>query len=163
VICHICKDRVATVRLKEIINNAVTEIHLCQECYKEREFAAGAITSDAAVEVTESLERVKKKPKAVQKTRKCPECGMTEEQFRAKGRLGCSTCYTALAEVLQPILAKAHGAAEHRGKHPRHVARSLDLKVELRRLQEDLQKAIRSEDYEQAARLRDKIKQYESM
>ncbi|GAB4342489.1 MAG: UvrB/UvrC motif-containing protein [Candidatus Abyssubacteria bacterium] len=161
-ICHICKDRVATVRLKEIINNVVTEIHLCQECYKAREFSAGAIASDGVGAMPEA-KRGKKKAATVQKTLKCPECGMTEDQFRAKGRLGCSTCYTALTEALQPILAKAHGSAEHRGKHPRHTVRSLDLKVELRRLQDELQKAIRSENYEQAARLRDKIRQYESM
>ncbi len=158
-ICHICKDKVATIRLKEIINNVVTELHLCRECFESREHQdslgmAGVSESDTPAVIDEE----KKKPKG--KTRRCPNCGLSEEQFRARGRLGCGECYKIFAKTLEPILAKVHGSSEHRGKIPQEAAKGLDLKTELRKLQEDLQRAIQAENYERAAKLRDKIKQY---
>jgi protein arginine kinase activator len=160
-ICHICKDKVATIRLKEIINNVVTELHLCQECFEARE--QKGMTTGIDAPVTGSLaEQEKKKAKGKTKPRKCPVCGTTEDQFRAKGRLGCPQCYKAFAKALEPILCKVHGSSEHRGKVPQEASRSLDLKTELRRLQEDLHRAIVSENYERAAKLRDKIKEFEN-
>jgi protein arginine kinase activator len=93
----------------------------------------------------------------------CPVCGTTDEELHEKGRLGCGDCYKTFAETLEPILSRVHGSTEHHGKFPRQAARNLDLKTELRRLQEDLQSAIISENYERAAKLRDRIKQYENI
>lgn len=157
-ICHICKDKVATIRLKEIINNVVTELHLCQECFESREYQGGGPVHISDADLNALIEDDKKKAKS--KTQRCPVCGLSEEQFRARGRLGCSECYTIFAKALEPILAKVHGSTEHRGKFPQEAARSLDLKTELRKLQEDLQRAINEENYERAAKLRDKIKQF---
>jgi protein arginine kinase activator len=155
-----CKDKVATIRLKEIINNVVTEIHLCQDCFESREHQGAAGTGNAFDSDSDALVEDEKKKTRKSKTRKCPACGLSEEQFRARGRLGCSECYTAFTKTLEPILAKVHGSVEHRGKIPQEAARSLDLKTELRKLQEDLQRAIQEENYERAAKLRDKIKQF---
>jgi protein arginine kinase activator len=162
-ICHVCKDKVATIRLKEIVGDVVTELHLCQECFRarEREGISGAVPMDKMLGAPADAGKKKTKTKA--KSEKCAACGMTEEQFRSKGRLGCSQCYETFAKTLEPFLTKIHGGTEHRGKVPHHALQSLDMKNELRRLQEDLQRAISSENYERAAKLRDKIKQFESM
>ncbi|RJP74531.1 MAG: hypothetical protein C4532_02345 [Candidatus Abyssobacteria bacterium SURF_17] len=160
-ICHVCKDRVATIRLKEIVGDVVTELHLCQECFhaREREGISGAASMNTMLGTLAEPEKKKAKGKA--KSEKCPACGITEEQFRSKGRLGCSQCYETFARTLEPILTKIHGFTEHRGKVPRQALRSLDMKNELRRLHEDLQRAIVSENYERAAKLRDKIRKFE--
>lgn len=160
-ICHVCKDKVATIRLKEIVGDVVTELHLCQECFRarERQEVSGAASMNKVLGAAAELEKKKAKGKA--KSEKCPACGITEEQFRSKGRLGCSQCYETFAKSLEPLLTKIHGFTEHRGKVPSQAVRSLDLKNELRRLQEDLQRAIVSENYERAAKLRDKIKKFE--
>lgn len=160
--CHICKNKEATIRLKEIINNVVTELHLCEECYRQRELKGDAGGGLSPAKMLESAASGKKTSKAARKPRKCPECGMNEDQFRSNGRLGCAQCYRTFEEALKPILSKVHGSTEHRGKFPRPAERSLDLKAELRRLQEDLQEAILSENYERAAKLRDRIKHYEN-
>ncbi|MBI4831239.1 MAG: UvrB/UvrC motif-containing protein [Candidatus Lindowbacteria bacterium] len=161
-----CKDKVATIRLKEIINNAVTEVHLCQSCFEMHE-QKGAFLESASAQEKETGEAQpeggKQKAKSKTKPKKCPACGTTEEQFRSKGRIGCGDCYRVFASAMTPILATIHGATEHRGKAPHHAVRTLDLKLELQRLQEDLQRAILSENYERAAKLRDKIKQFENM
>jgi protein arginine kinase activator len=159
-ICHICKDRVATIRLKEIINNVVTELHLCQECFESREHQNTSGSFESGPNLDALVEEESKKAKAKGKIKRCPGCGISEEQFRARGRMGCSECYNVFAKSLEPILVKVHGANEHRGKVPQEAARSLDLKTELRKLQEDLQRAILAENYERAAKLRDKIKQF---
>jgi protein arginine kinase activator len=146
--------------LKEIINNVVTELHLCQECYEAREQQGKTGSVDAEVDLQGLVEEEKKKSKTKPKSKRCPGCGLSEEQFRARGRLGCGECYRIFAKALEPILVKVHGATEHCGKIPQEAARSLDLKTELRKLQEDLQRAILAENYERAAKLRDRIKQF---
>jgi protein arginine kinase activator len=154
-ICHICKDKVATIRLKEIINDVVTELHLCEACFEARETRGGAPAQPAAATVVDSLLR---QGRAEVVPARCPECGMTEEQFRAKGS---GDCYRAFAASLETVLGRIHASTVHCGKQPRRIARNLDLKIEMRRLQEDLQTAILSENYERAAKLRDKLRQFE--
>ncbi|UCD58037.1 MAG: UvrB/UvrC motif-containing protein [Candidatus Hydrogenedentota bacterium] len=162
-ICSICEDKVATICLKEIINNVVTELHLCQACFEAREQKGGGTPTLSVNKMLDSLAGHGKKTTVHKaKPQKCPTCETTEEQFRAKGRLGCADCYKTFTVSLDSILSKVHGSTEHRGKIPQ-AARRLDLKVELTRLQEDLQKAILSENYERAAKLRDKIKQFENI
>jgi protein arginine kinase activator len=163
-ICHICKDNAATIRLKEIINNMVTELHLCQACFENREKEG---KSGFSASVDKALDSIvspgKKQAKSRTSPQKCHNCGTTEEQFLGKGRMGCSDCYKIFAKSLLPLINKIHGSTNHRGKVPHEAARKLDVKNELTRLQEDLQRAILSENYERAAKLRDKIKTFENM
>lgn len=161
-ICHICKDKVASIRLKEIINDAVTDLHLCRACYEAREREGTGVTESSPADIVASLTGTAKK-KAESEQASCPACGTTGADFRENGRLGCSDCYKVFAASLEPVLTRVHGSIEHRGKLPQPAARKLDLKNELRRLQEDLQEAVVSENYERAAKLRDKIKRYENM
>lgn len=160
-ICRICKDRVASIRLKEIINDVVTEFNLCQTCYDAREQEGTGVSDSLAADVVSSFAMIGGKEDA--EPAACPACATSKVDLREKGRLGCSECYGAFSVSLEPILSRAHGSTEHRGKVPQRAAMNLDLKNELRRLQEDLREAIVSENYEQAARLRDKIIHYESM
>ena len=160
-ICHLCKDKVASIQLKEIIGGEVTELQLCQDCYDAREQEGTGVTESSAADIVDSLTGAKKKS-ADSEPESCSACGMTKTDLRDKGRLGCSDCYVVFSASLEPILSRVHGSVEHRGKTPQ-PASNLDLKNELRRLQEDLQDAIMSENYERAAKLRDKIKVYEDM
>jgi protein arginine kinase activator len=163
-VCHICKDKVATIRLKEIVNNVVTELHLCQACFEAREKEGKAGFSSSVDKALDSIVSAgKKQAKKRTSPQKCDTCGITEEQFLGKGRMGCGDCYKAFATSLLPLVSKIHGSTAHRGKAPHEVARKLDVKNELTRLQEDLQRAILSENYERAAKLRDKIRMFESM
>jgi len=161
-ICHICKDKVASIRLKEIINDEVTELHLCQGCYEEREREGTGVKEASTSEMIKSLTGEMRK-KADAKPTACSTCGTTEADLRENGRLGCSDCYRTFTVALQPILSKVQGSVEHRGKLPHAATKNLDLKNELRRLQEDLREAILSENYERAAKLRDRIKRFEEM
>ena len=77
------------------------------------------------------------------------------------GRLGCTKCYDTFSEQLSPLLRKIHDSENHTGKIPyekKTVQNKADL---LSDLKESLTKAIKLEEFEQAARLRDQIRALE--
>ena len=85
---------------------------------------------------------------------RCPECGLTYAAFKAEGRLGCPHDYDAFRPVLEPLLERVHRSVLHEGKQPvasRNAARLEELRTRLKA-------AVSTEDYEQAARLRDLIR-----
>ena len=85
----------------------------------------------------------------------CPVCGLKFMEFRADGRLGCPNDYAIFAAGLQPLLRRSHGASRHVGKVPRRrpvAGARLHVRAQLR-------DAVAREDYEEAARLRDQLRQ----
>ena len=88
----------------------------------------------------------------------CPRCGLSYTEFKAKGRLGCPGCYDAFAPVLEPLLEKVHGKSEHRGRAPKRLESVLASRRRVAELEAELQAAVQKEDYEGAARLRDRIR-----
>jgi len=101
------------------------------------------------------------KPKPV-----CPTCGMTYDDFRKIGRLGCGTCYRTFRKFLGPLLKRIHGSTRHEGKSPAAAMTpppALDLeKEDLDVLKERLKTAVTSESFEEAIRLRDQIRALET-
>ena len=92
---------------------------------------------------------------------KCPVCGFGQADFKKTGRLGCATCYETFAEGLTPLLKGMHKGVSHVGKAPGHLAISLERESRLRDLQNDLDHAIQSENYESAAKIRDLMREGE--
>jgi protein arginine kinase activator len=92
---------------------------------------------------------------------KCPACGMTWDDFRKIGRLGCGECYKAFKQNLLPLLKRIHGSTRHTGKGPAGKAYTATKKSELQELRQKLQRAIGAEEFEEAARIRDKIRESE--
>jgi len=89
---------------------------------------------------------------------KCPRCGFTQADFKKTGRLGCTACYAAFAEPLEPLLKSMHKDTKHVGKVPQALRQGQERSKHLDALQEELQQAIAVEDFERAAVLRDQIK-----
>jgi protein arginine kinase activator len=94
-------------------------------------------------------------------TTKCPNCGLTYQNFRKIGRLGCSECYEAFKKELSPLLKRIHGADRHIGKVSLKGGKTIKDTRTLRDLKVQLEKAIQTEEFEEAAKLRDKIKDFE--
>jgi protein arginine kinase activator len=90
---------------------------------------------------------------------KCPRCGFTQADFKKSGRLGCPECYKTFAEGLEGLLKTMHKGTRHAGKVPEALRESREQADRLKTLQKKLDKAIKEEDFEQAAHLRDEIKQ----
>jgi protein arginine kinase activator len=93
----------------------------------------------------------------------CPMCGLTWSNFKQNGLMGCSHDYTMFETKLLPLLKRAHeGATDHAGKIPAaRKTEETNRHVNSLRIRRELQKAIDAENYEQAARLRDELRQIE--
>lgn len=91
----------------------------------------------------------------------CPNCGFTREDFKEKGRLGCSQCYETFSKGLSKVLEKVQNGTRHKGKGAVGVAAKNPYK-EIAALKERLQELVLTEEYEEAAKLRDQIRAIES-
>ena len=95
-------------------------------------------------------------------TVKCPSCGFTYQDFKKVGRFGCGDCYEAFKKQLGPLLKRIHGADRHTGKIPLMVGKTVKDTRNLQDLKARMEKAIQAEDFEEAARLRDKVREMEN-
>ena len=63
---------------------------------------------------------------------------------------------------LKPLIAKAHnGNTSHCGKVPSKAPEDTRMQMELMKMRQELEAAIKDENYELAAELRDKIESFE--
>jgi len=105
------------------------------------------------------MEPTTKTPKVNQV--RCPECGITYSEFKTKARLGCANDYEVFRSELLRLLEKIHGSTQHAGKTPHTVDAQVRKENELIRLKKDLESVVKSEDFEKAAEIRDRIKTIE--
>ncbi|MBN1256532.1 MAG: UvrB/UvrC motif-containing protein [Planctomycetes bacterium] len=151
-ICEICKKRPATVHLTDIHNNEKKELHLCQDCAEKKGIAFH--TNFSLPDMLAGLS--KKKSAASDSSLDCPECGLSYNEFQARGRLGCPHDYQAFHEELMPMIERIHGKTQHVGKSIAANKASARQK-EILNLQRKMRAAVEREAYEEAAELRDTI------
>jgi protein arginine kinase activator len=158
-LCDVCKCSDATVFLTQIREGKMQKVNLCDACSKEKgvEDPTGFALADLLLGIG-AAEEIEKGAPASQK---CPMCGFTQADFKKTGRLGCSVCYVTFAEGLGSLLKAMHKGTEHVGKLPQRAHLEVERDDRIRALNEDLQKAVAEENYENAAALRDQIKQLE--
>ncbi len=157
-LCSICKDKEATVHLTQIAGDKMQQVDLCEECAKSKGVndPAGFSLADLLLGLGASQEI---EQAAAGGQLRCPRCGFTQADFKKAGRLGCPECYNTFAEALEGLLKTMHTGTRHVGKVPEALRQSRDLSDRLKLLQKKLNRAIEAEDFEQAAVLRDEIKQ----
>jgi protein arginine kinase activator len=133
------------------------KVDLCEECAKAKGVndPAGFSLADLLLGLGASQEM---EQAAGSGDLKCPHCGFTQADFKKAGRLGCSECYVTFAEGLESLLKSMHKGTKHLGKAPQSLQQSRDLSDKLKSLQKKLDKAVEQEDFEQAAQIRDEIK-----
>lgn len=154
-------------------NGVRVERHLCESCAGEAGLAPVAGPMAQAVEMLKLVLDPHRKPEpAPTVPPACPACGLTFEEFKQHERLGCPTCYDVLAPRLMPIIERAHeGAAQHVGKAPKRgsdraesgpastlAALVLERAHRAEALRKLLDDAVRTEQYERAAKIRDEIR-----
>lgn len=154
--CYRC-SKPATIHLTDIVNGKKTEIHLCQECAEAQEIVKKATLNIGAIVETVIGHYVS--PVADELARlTCPVCGIKYMEFRAAGRLGCPEDYSVFHQALLPLLRRIHRRVQHEGKIPRRSLREAAVQAELLRLRKELRHAVETENYEEAARLRDLLR-----
>ncbi len=159
-LCEQCKKNTATTHIQKWVNGVQEEWNLCSECAKELGyhqlsfFTGGLLGSLFSSELTQ---------KPNQKALHCPFCGITFEEIAKNGQVGCANCYQFFRNRLAPTIEKLHGKAGHLGKIPTQHREEAPIKEEhpIDALKEQLQAAIEAQEFEQAAILRDQIKEME--
>ena len=173
-LCSNCGKNEANVRYTRIINGEKTEFALCEECAKKvglddidfsmpinfTNFLSDFFEDDA---ILPSFAKVG--------LEKCPKCSLTYNEFVNNGKFGCGECYNAFSDRLDAILKNLHGSYKHTGRAPKNIVKEIDIQKQetqtkkvdekqekIGKLNKDLQKAIKEERYEDAAKIRDEIK-----
>ena len=157
--CEACQKSEAVVHLTDVSNNQKREIHLCEDCAKEKGVTIKShMNKDPNFPefLTQLVESQTDAP-SEEKDIRCPECGITYRKFRSSGKFGCPNDYTVFRKGLLNLLEKIHQKVQHVGKIPSRVGTHLANEKELNQLREELTRAIESEAYEKAAEIRDRI------
>lgn len=170
--CDICKKKEATVHVTEIINDEMTELHLCEDCAKKKSFQMDKHfgLSDMLAGLSDFETPLQEEGETKKEKLKCSNCGLTYEDFRKIGRLGCSECYSTFKDQLTPLLKRIHKATQHSGSVPLKKPHSKEKKEKasrekseeeskIDRLKKEMQKAVEKEAFEKAAEIRDEIKE----
>ena len=169
-ICQSCQKNVATVHVTEITEapaaegataeRQVEEQHLCEVCAQTMDLPHTPAVKKSMADIWKLLQI------SAQQTRKksgpaCPSCGMTLDEFRKKGRLGCAKDYEVFKGHILELLERVHGARTHIGRVPGTSDAEVERQRRMSALRQELEVAIREEAYENAARLRDEIRHLE--
>jgi protein arginine kinase activator len=163
--CQKCA-KPATFHITDIERGKPREYHFCDEHARQH-----LTPSEPEVEAQPMSELAKKligggtaaerEKTAAADRHSCPVCQITFAEFRNSGRLGCPYDYEVFRDELMPLLENIHDETRHSGKVPRRAPRNSQQQTTLIQLRNDLKRAVAAEDYETAARVRDKIRAIE--
>ncbi|MGE5195839.1 MAG: UvrB/UvrC motif-containing protein [Anaerolineae bacterium] len=158
--CNQCKKPIKVI-YKEIIGNSIVCTEMCADCPLLEKKLHGLPSPDQELpgqkEGTSGLF--------------CGKCATALESITMGGSLGCNECYAVFADLIIDELIKTDRIPTRLKKdlnlnksQPLHVGKSpsqptkVPLSSRITALSEALNEAIKKENYEQAAWLRDQIK-----
>ena len=158
--CDFC-DSKASVFLTQLVEGQMKKVSLCETCAQERgvtdptgfslaDLLLGGITGELG-----GLTGGQAPGSGANKT--CAACGFTLEDLRRVRRFGCAECYTAFREEISPMLRGMHKGASHVGKVPEGLMALQFMHQRMQDLRSRLEQAVASENYEEAAGIRDEI------
>jgi len=161
--CEKCGTHSANVHLTQTINGETKDMYLCSACANDvgaglsfGNLFQGFLESFFGAQTGFNYENKPETPQAP--ALKCASCGLTYENFKKSGKLGCAECYKAFRGELSVIIKNIQGSNIHAGKVPKRGGESFIKQREIDMLKAKLKKAIESEEYEEAARIRDEIR-----
>ena len=172
--CSNCGKKEANFMYTEIINGAKKEVRLCSDCAKKlgyldmsfnmpldfSNFFGDFLNEYDSLMPSLFTERTK--------ALKCSNCGTDYDEFLTTGQFGCSNCYDVFEDRIEPLLRQLHGDIKYLGKKSGNKLSRIkiddtnkenlkdDSKIE--NLKRKLKEAIKVENYEEAAKIRDEIK-----
>jgi protein arginine kinase activator len=173
--CSVCGGKEALLFVKLADGQKTLEKGLCASCamlYMDKKMQMGE-GGAADKKLLETLEEMKKLLSSIvtdikniafstdahddMTILKCSNCGLTYEDFRTSGYLGCPYCYHAFAEQIGEIFFEVERGGFHKGKMPKSFARLYLFKKEIGFLKNQLKKSLSIENYEQADKIKKKL------
>lgn len=178
-LCERCKKNEANYHYRENVNGTERVYHLCTDCAEALEksgelkgqgkdlladlfFGGNDLNTMFASLFAPSHKDIQGAQRAVEKT-KCTLCGATFDELAREGKAGCPKCYEVFAEELEQSIIRIHGRTTHTGKEPVKYREKNENKRRIAKLEAELREAIKTENYERAAELRDEIKALRSL
>ena len=156
-LCEECGKNKATIHLTDFVDGTPVKTNLCEECYSKKAGVPPLSSSQLLQTLLGAM--APELQKMARQT--CPFCGISYLEFRQNYRLGCQKDYEVFQEPLDELLKQIHGADRHIGKIPAGAAQEGALAIRMEVTQRELEEAVKKEDFEKAARLRDEIKKLE--
>jgi len=160
--CDFC-DKKATVFLTQLVEGQMKKVCLCDGCAKER-----GVTDPTGFSLADLLlgglpggpgtAAVSYSASPVGNGKKCFTCGFTLEDLKRVRRFGCSDCYATFSEEVTQMVRGLHKGTSHIGKVPEGLMAVQFRNQKIEELRSRLDLAIASESYEEAAGIRDEIR-----
>jgi protein arginine kinase activator len=161
--CDFC-DHKATVFLTQLVEGQMKKVCLCDQCAKERGvtdptgFSLADLLIGGVATTPGNTATGKSAAPTAGAGRKCPTCGFTLDDLRRVRRFGCGDCYSTFVEEVAQMVRGMHKGTSHLGKVPVGLMAMQVLHQRLEELRTRLDQAIASESYEEAAGIRDEIR-----
>ncbi len=160
-LCEKCHKREANVFYTQIVNGVKTEKHLCSGCAGRE-----GLVSDSFSMFNPWKEDFLDHLINMDESRGYPEnrcqCGTSYEKFAGSGLLGCPECYDTFRFRLNPLLDRIHGSHTHTGRFPGLSGAEKKEETPIQALRRKLDENVKKENYEEAARIRDQIRDIEN-
>lgn len=173
-LCDKCKKREAKVYYTEIIGGTKTEKHFCEECATQHttfHLASTIVNNETALkgvlatifsDYYKEIDKFREKDSSF-KHESCRNCGMSYETLIKEGKFGCANCYNAFAKNIAGGLKNIQSSENHVGKVPKGYITETDRIIKglskEEKLSIKLQDAIEKEEFENAAKIRDLIRE----
>ncbi len=163
-LCARCHKNLATVRYAEVVDGKVTDIHLCAECLSvQQDASASGFELSGPVPAAKAGSRshvLRPRPRI---SRTCKSCGAKLLMVLESGKMGCTNCYEHFSADVEPMLAALHGSTQHVGKASKMGDVRTRMRSDLQTKRALLRSALEMERYEEAAALRDGIRELETV
>ena len=160
--CDFCSKK-ATVFLTQLVEGQMKKVCLCDNCAKER-----GVTDPTGFSLADLLlgglpggpGTVSAGPSAAVSGsgKKCATCGFTLDDLKRVRRFGCSDCYGTFGDEVSQMIRGMHKGTSHIGKVPEGLMAMQFRHQRIEELRSRLEQAITSESYEEAAGIRDEIR-----
>lgn len=158
-LCQSCEKRQATTHIKTIVNGELKEYNLCPECANKMGY--GSFFGNFGFDLDKLFGSFMESVGTGRSTKRCQCCGSSFEDIAKSGKVGCASCYDVFYEELLPSIQRIHGRTSHTGKLARSAGTEVRIKNELTQCKYELEQAIKAQEFEKAAELRDRIRELE--
>ena len=160
--CEICGLKDAVIHIRQIQKDLVHELHICEECAQEKGLIREEESELPISNLLSGLLEGKDVTGSTEVKEVCPRCGLKASEFRKQGKLGCQECFKAFEKDVKAIVSQMAARPRHTGKVPRTLAMEQNAGVMGEGLRDELREAVEREEYELAARLRDRLRELEA-
>jgi protein arginine kinase activator len=160
--CEICGLKDAVIHIRQIQKDLVHELHICEECAQEKGLLREEESELPITNLLSGLLEGKDVLSVGEGKEACPKCGMKINEFRKQGKLGCAECFHAFEKDIHAIISQMAARPRHAGKLPHTLAVEHTTTAQAEGLREELRSAVEREEYEIAARLRDRLRELDA-